>query len=74
MSETAKAKFGKGARKGANAPYLGAIAARRDAMASVGAALKRLDAYALATDEPEIGVVEAADHLDAAWAELARAS
>ena len=74
MSKTAKANFGKGAGKGADAPTLAAIAARRSAMASVGAALERLYAYASATDEPEMGVVEAADHLEVAWAELARTS
>ena len=74
MSETAKAHIGKGAKKGAHAPNLTVIAARREAMASVGVALERLDAYAAATDEPEIGVVEAADPLVVAWAELLSAS
>ena len=43
------------------------------ALAATEAALERLEAYALATDTPPVGVVEAADNLAAARVGLAAA-
>lgn len=43
----------------------------QSALADIQRALSRLNQYALDTDNPEHGAIEAADHLDAARAALA---
>ncbi len=67
-------------RQGADAKALGpcgakdnpqATTARLLALAATDAAREQLDRYALATDDPEPGIVDAADLLDAARAAMA---